>query len=94
MKRLSIALLFLGAGMAPLEQLHSQSASTPAASAVQPMVTQVTINIVPQLKSPLAQLEALKAANQTMLEQQAKTLQALDDLQKQAEELKVFGKRS
>jgi len=91
MKRLATLLLLLGAVMAPFAHLQSQSAPAPA----QPVATQViTINIVAQLKSPLADLQALKAANQATLDQQAKTLQALDELQKQAEELKIFGKRS
>jgi len=54
----------------------------------------ITINICPQLKNPLLQLQAMKQANQAMIEQQTKTLQALDELQKQADELKIYGKRS
>lgn len=52
------------------------------------------INLVPHLKDPIQQLQAIKAANQAALDKQAKTLQALDELQKQADELKIFGKRS
>jgi hypothetical protein len=63
--------------------------------AAQPAAVQVlTVNIVPQLKAPLAQIQAIKLTNQAALDQQAKTLQALDELQKQAEELKTFAKRS
>jgi hypothetical protein len=54
----------------------------------------IQINLVPHLKDPIQQLQAIKAANQAQLDKQAKTLQALDALQKQAEELKFFGKRS
>jgi len=99
MKRISLALLLFTGIAAPLAHLHSQSASAPAvapaATPILKVVTPViTISIVDKLKSPIEQLQAMKTANQVMLDQQAKTLQALDELQKQAEELKTFGKRS
>ena len=99
MKRTFITLLVLGAILAPLAHLHSQSAqpaptaaASPSPAPATPLV--ITINICPQLKNPLLQLDAMKKANQAMIEQQAKTLQTLDELQKQAEELKIYGKRS
>lgn len=102
MKRRSILLLVIAAAVAPLAHLHSQSAPAPATAQAQPgapasapaKVTVITINLVPHLKSPLDELQAIKAANQKALDQQTKTLQALDELQKAAEELRIFGKRS
>ena len=99
MKRISLALLLLAGITAPLAHLHSQSAPTPAAApaatpTLKAVAQVITISIVDKLKSPIEQLQAMKTANQALLDQQAKTLQALDELQKQAEELKTFGKRS
>lgn len=45
-------------------------------------------------KTPLQQLAELKAANAALLERQQKTLQKLDELQKQADQLRIFTKRS
>ncbi len=42
----------------------------------------------------LATLQAMKAANQDMIDRQEKTLKALDELRAQAEQLKTFGKRT
>lgn len=97
MKRTFLFILVIGAALAPLAHLNSQLAQP--VPVVPPPVKPtaapaIAINIVPQIKAPIAQLKAMKAANQTMIDQQAKTLQALDELQKQAEELKIFGKRS
>lgn len=43
--------------------------------------------------SVLSQLQAIQAANKTLLEQQAKTLQMLDEMKLTAEQIKAFGKR-
>lgn len=45
-------------------------------------------------KSPLAVLQAVKAANQELIEKQKKTLVALDDLLTNASQLKIMGKRN
>jgi len=45
-------------------------------------------------KSPLEVLTQMRDANKDLISTQEKTLQALDDLQKQAEQLRVFGKRT
>jgi hypothetical protein len=45
-------------------------------------------------KSPLAALQELKAANKALMEKQKATLQKLDDLEKEASQLKIIGKRS
>ncbi|MCE9611780.1 MAG: hypothetical protein K8R23_16390 [Chthoniobacter sp.] len=46
------------------------------------------------VKSPQQILQAMKVKNQELLEKQAVTLQKLDELEKDAEQLKIFGKRS
>ncbi|MDP9292535.1 MAG: hypothetical protein M3O82_09255 [Verrucomicrobiota bacterium] len=48
----------------------------------------------PAALTPLASIQQMKAANQALIEQQQKTLQVLDDLGKEAEQLKVMGKRT
>ena len=45
-------------------------------------------------KSPMQILQAMKAKNQEVIEKQTQTLQKLDDLEKDAEQLKIFGKRT
>ena len=45
-------------------------------------------------KSSLQHLQEMKARNQQMLEKQAQTLLQLDELQKEAQQIKAFGARS
>ena len=45
-------------------------------------------------QSPAQMLQAMKAKNQDIIEKQAQTLQKLDELAKEAEQLKIFAKRS
>ena len=45
-------------------------------------------------RSPLQQVQALKAKNQELIEKQKQTLEKLDDVEKQAAQLKILGKRS
>ena len=42
----------------------------------------------------LKQLQEIKAANEELLRKQDAALQRLDELQKAADEIKIFGKRS
>ena len=44
--------------------------------------------------TPLEQLKAIRDQNAKLLEQQAATLQKLDELEKAAQTLKVLGKRT
>lgn len=44
--------------------------------------------------SPLQTLQAMKAKNQELIEKQTQTLQKLDEIEKEAEQLKIFGKRT
>ena len=45
-------------------------------------------------KSPLQTLQAIKQKNQELIEKQTATLQKLEALANDAEQLKIFGKRS
>ena len=45
-------------------------------------------------KTTLQILQAMKAKNQELLEKQTQTLLKLDAMAKEAEQLKIFGKRS
>ncbi len=48
----------------------------------------------PAAKGPLETIQAMKAQNAALLEKQAATLLKLDEIAKEAEQLKFFGKRS
>ena len=48
---------------------------------------------LPGLKSPQELLIALKASNADLLQRQQKTLQKLDELKLQAEQLRIMSKR-
>lgn len=79
MKR-ALLLLALVAGFgAGFPMLHSQA---PSPAPVIPAGT------------PLQQLKAIRDLNAKLLEQQAATLQKLEDLDKAAQALKLLGKRS
>jgi hypothetical protein len=45
-------------------------------------------------KSPAEQLKALKAKNAELIEQQKATLLKLEEMEKQADQIRVLGKRS
>jgi len=45
-------------------------------------------------KTPLQTLQDIKAANATLIDAQKKTLDSLDDMQKSADQIKAFSKRS
>ena len=45
-------------------------------------------------KSPLETLRAMKLKNQELIEKQTATLQKLEAIEKDAEQLKIFAKRS
>ncbi|MEA3187082.1 MAG: hypothetical protein QOD99_912 [Chthoniobacter sp.] len=48
----------------------------------------------PQIEVPVvSRLEAMKATNKALLEQQQKTLQVLDELKAASEQIKTLGKR-
>ena len=45
-------------------------------------------------QTPLQILQAMKAKNEDLIGKQTATLQKLDELEKEAEQLKIFGKRT
>ena len=45
-------------------------------------------------KSPMQVLQAMKAKNQAIIEKQTQTLQKLDEIEKEAEQIKVLAKRT
>jgi hypothetical protein len=49
--------------------------------------------VAPAQKTPLQILQAAKAFNDDLIEQQKKTIAALEEMQKNAEQIKVLGKR-
>jgi hypothetical protein len=59
------------------------SAQSPAAAAVTTAATQTTLKA----------LQAIKAANDEILKQQAATLEKLDEIEKAANEIRVYSKR-
>jgi hypothetical protein len=65
-------------------QAQSPTPAAPAAAAANPESVPVAIK----------QLQEIKAANQELLQKQDAALQRLDELQKAADEIKIFGKRS
>lgn len=81
--------------------LASVQAQTPAFTIVQaaPANSQpATVVAAPapsaNIESPLKVLQEMKAANDAMLAKQAQTLLRLDELEKAAEQIKIFSKRT
>lgn len=84
--RVSVA-AFLALGL----NLHSQT-PVPVAPVTSPASI---VAVVPAAsKSTLQILLAMKAKNQELLEKQAQTLIQLEILEKEAEQMKIFAKRS
>ena len=71
----------------PIVVQAANAASTPVAA--KPVVQENTGSAQATIKA----LEQAKAANDEILKKQEATLQQLDDLQKAAEQLKIFAKR-
>jgi hypothetical protein len=65
-------------------------AMTPATSANTPMTAAVTTT---STQTTLKALQAMKAANEEILKQQAATLQKLDEMEKAAQEIRIYTKR-
>jgi Skp family chaperone for outer membrane proteins len=77
--------------------LASAVAQTPVVPAAAPVVAPVA-QAAPAAASASSQaalqlLQAMKAANEETLKKQEATLQQLDELQKAADQIKIFGKR-
>jgi hypothetical protein len=89
-------LCFLAA-TAIFSALHAQSpmpvvvpAMTPAAKTQAPAVSAEAANVT---QEAVKALQALKAANEEILKQQAAALEKLDEMEKAANELRIFSKR-
>ena len=65
-------------------------AMTPATTAQSPVTAAVT---TASTQTTLKALQAIKAANEEILKKQAATLQALDEIEKAAQEIRVYTKR-
>jgi len=65
-------------------------AMTPATSAQNPVAAAVTTT---STQTALKALQAIKAANDEILRQQAATLEKLDEIEKAANELRIYSKR-
>ena len=66
-------------------------AMTPATTAKSPVTAAVT---TASTQATLNALQAIKAANEEILKQQAATLLKLDEIEKAAEEIRIYTKRS
>ena len=65
-------------------------AMTPAKTPQSPVITTVTTT---STQTTLKALQALKAANDEILKQQAATLEKLDEIEKAANEIRIYTKR-
>lgn len=65
-------------------------AMTPAKAAQSPVTAAVTTT---STQTTLKALQALKAANDEILKQQAATLEKLDEIEKAANEIRIYTKR-
>jgi hypothetical protein len=65
-------------------------AMTPATTAQSPVTAAVTTT---STQTTLKVLQAMKAVNDEILKQQAATLQKLDEIEKAAQEIRIFTKR-
>ena len=77
--------------------LASAAAQTPVVVPAVPAAAAPAAQAAPALsassQAALQLLHSMKAANEEMLKKQAATLQQLDELQKAADQIKIFGKR-
>jgi uncharacterized membrane protein (DUF106 family) len=96
MRRITLFLFLLHLAFAPY--LRAQSPAPIVVQAASPAtVTSIPSPSVTQdsgsLQATLKMLQEMKAANAETLKKQEAALQQLDEIQKAAEQLKIFGKR-
>ncbi|HEY1770839.1 MAG TPA: hypothetical protein VGG02_11370 [Chthoniobacterales bacterium] len=89
----ALALLRFATAQTPAPVILQAANAPPAAAAAATPKAQAASD-APDLKSMLGLLQEMQTANTELLQKQQATLQALDDLQKAAEEIKSYGKRS
>ncbi len=63
---------------------------TPATTPISPAIAAVTTT---SIQTTLKVLQAVKAANDEILKQQEATLQKLDEMEKTAQEIRIYSKR-
>ncbi len=95
---MSIKLAFLAFTIAAVSL--TGSAQTPAPVVVQAIIPgapaatpRAVTPTAPNAESPLKTLQNMKAANEEILRQQAATLQQLEEIEKSADQIKVYSKR-
>ena len=82
--------LFVSASYAQSPMPIVVPAMTPATTAQSPVTAAVT---TASTQTTLKVLEAMKAANIEILKQQDATLQKLDEMEKAAQEIRIYSKR-
>jgi len=82
--------LFVSTGVAQTPMPVVVPAMTPATAAQNPVTAAVT---TASTQTTLKVLQAMKAANDEILKQQAATLQKLDEMEKAAQEIRIYSKR-
>jgi hypothetical protein len=85
-----IAVAFASMSVAQTPAPIVVQAMTPAAKTQSPVATAVTTT---STQTTLKALQAIKTANEELLKQQAATLQKLEEMEKAANELRVYTKR-
>ena len=80
--------VFIAAGQTPMPIIVP--AMTPAKATQGPVTAAATTT---STQTTLKALQALKAANDEILKQQAATLEKLDEIEKAANELRIYSKR-
>jgi hypothetical protein len=87
---LFVLALFISVSVAQSPMPIVVPAMTPATTAQNPVTAAVTTT---STQTTLKMLQAMKAANDEILKQQAATLQKLDEIEKAAQELRIYSKR-
>jgi len=82
--------LFLSTGVGQTPMPIVVPAMTPATTAQSPVTAAVT---TASTQTTLKVLQAIKSANDEILKQQAATLQKLDEMEKAAQEIRIYSKR-
>lgn len=82
--------LFISIGVAQTPMPVVVPAMTPATTAQSPVTAAVT---TASTQTTLKALQAIKAANDEILKQQAATLERLDEMEKAAQEIRIYSKR-
>jgi hypothetical protein len=84
---MKVALLFIA--IVAAVAIFAADAQSPTAAPVQPVATDTE-----SMPAAIKLLQEMKTANAEVLKKQEATLQALEELQKAADEIKIFSKRS